>query len=263
MEAFGGHGVCRPVTVPVGAGIGMKRTLIRSVADGGVGRVWRRGAKGRRISEQDLMKAKAKASLSSQLGKAETYVYGFRPVAVVYVHREDRTSVDVVGGLLVRRSSFVVRRSSFVGDASRTLASGDRRPRVSGAYGAGRPLQQASDNDTDSDTVNDAMRLTCFPFPAPPPSDSSTFVPSTTQLLLPAGFKQFSLPYPTHSPLLPYPLHPNGEYRYRRPRGLLRGDCQSRGSCRRGERGNRDGAGCSSSQRQRRPPSPSPSPSRQ
>ena len=24
MEAFGGHGVCRPVTVPVGAGIGMK-----------------------------------------------------------------------------------------------------------------------------------------------------------------------------------------------------------------------------------------------
>ena len=78
--------------------------------------------------------------------------------------------------------SFVV---LHVGDAGRTLASGDRRPRVSGAYGAGRPLQQASDNDTDSDTVNDAMRLTCFPFPAPPPSDS-TFVPSTTQLLLPA-----------------------------------------------------------------------------
>ena len=99
MEAFGGHGVCRPVTVPVGAGIGMKRTLIRSVADGGVGRVWRRGAKGRRISEQDLMKAKA--SLSSQGGD----VYGFRPVAVMCVHREDRTSVDVVGGLLFRRSA--------------------------------------------------------------------------------------------------------------------------------------------------------------
>jgi len=43
MEAFGGHGVCRPVTAPVGAVIGMKRTFIRSVADGGVGRVWRRG----------------------------------------------------------------------------------------------------------------------------------------------------------------------------------------------------------------------------
>ena len=70
---------------------------------------------------------KAKASLSSP--KAEACVYGFRPVAVVYVHREDRTSVDVVGGLLVRRSSFVVRRSSFCTSAMR---AGRSRPVIDG-----------------------------------------------------------------------------------------------------------------------------------
>ena len=190
MEAFGGHGVCRPVTVPVGAGIGMKRTLIRSVADGGVGRVWRRGAKGRRI----WRRPDEGEGFALEPRRRRVFMDSVRLPWCTCTERIARASMSsVVCSFVVRRSSFVV---LHVGDASRTLASGDRRPRVSGAYGAGRPLQQASDNDTDSDTVNDAMRLTCFPFPAPPPSDS-TFVPSIPFETAAQLFKRFSSP--THN----------------------------------------------------------------